>query len=164
MSNFEQYIDFFRQYNVTVDDLTELKNFSFIFKSSDTNEDTVCYCNGFLTYLALTYKLYHVYIALIVCLFGILSNILNIIVLTQKEMMRNSINKILTGLALADMFVMIDYIPFAIYIYLLLPRYKIFTYGWAVYIFFHMHFTQIFHTISIALTITLAVWRYIALR
>ena len=28
---------------------------------------------------------------------------------------------------------------------------------------FHMHFTQILHTISICLTVTLAVWRYIAI-
>uniref|UniRef100_A0A182MGQ5 G-protein coupled receptors family 1 profile domain-containing protein n=1 Tax=Anopheles culicifacies TaxID=139723 RepID=A0A182MGQ5_9DIPT len=29
---------------------------------------------------------------------------------------------------------------------------------------FHMHFTQILHTISILLTVTLAIWRYIAIK
>ncbi|EJY57495.1 AAEL017313-PA, partial [Aedes aegypti] len=37
-------------------------------------------------------------------------------------------------------------------------------YSWAVYLMFHMHFTQILHTISILLTVMLAVWRYIAIK
>lgn len=35
---------------------------------------------------------------------------------------------------------------------------------WTVYLLFHMHFTQVLHTISISLTVTLAVWRYIAIK
>lgn len=38
------------------------------------------------------------------------------------------------------------------------------SYAWAVYLLVHMHFTQILHTISIGLTVTLAVWRYVAIR
>lgn len=39
-----------------------------------------------------------------------------------------------------------------------------FKYSWAIYLLFHMHFTQILHTISISLTVTLAIWRYIAIK
>lgn len=39
-----------------------------------------------------------------------------------------------------------------------------FQYTWAVYLLFHMHFTQILHTISISLTVVLALWRYIAIK
>lgn len=39
-----------------------------------------------------------------------------------------------------------------------------FKYPWAVYLLFHMHFTQILHTISISLTVILALWRYIAIK
>lgn len=39
-----------------------------------------------------------------------------------------------------------------------------FKYSWSVYILFHMHFTQILHTISISLTVILALWRYIAIK
>lgn len=38
------------------------------------------------------------------------------------------------------------------------------SYTWAVCLLVHMHFTQILHTISIGLTVTLAVWRYVAIR
>jgi hypothetical protein len=38
------------------------------------------------------------------------------------------------------------------------------SYGWSAFVMFHAHFSQIFHTISIWLTVTLAVWRYIAVR
>lgn len=38
------------------------------------------------------------------------------------------------------------------------------SYGWAAYLLFHSNFSQILHTISISLTVTLAVWRYIAIK
>lgn len=37
-------------------------------------------------------------------------------------------------------------------------------YSWALYLLFHSHFTQILHTASILLTLSLAVWRYIAIK
>ncbi|KMQ93627.1 neuromedin-u receptor 1-like protein, partial [Lasius niger] len=122
-----------------------------------------CYCDGAIRDLATQYKNYHGYASLIVCCFGTLTNILNIIVLTRKDTKAAPINRILTGLAVTDALVMLEYIPFAIYKYFVLPERRIFPYGWAVFVLFHMHFTQLFHTISIALTLTLAVWRYIAI-
>ncbi|KAJ2952699.1 hypothetical protein O0L34_g7042 [Tuta absoluta] len=110
------------------------------------------------------YATVHGYIALLICLLGCAANSVNIAVLSRKEMM-SSTNSILTGLAVADLLVMIDYIPFALHIYI-----KIFSelnknsYGWAVFIYFHSIFSQTFHTISIWLTITLAVWRFIAIK
>lgn len=123
-----------------------------------------CYCDGVMRNLATHYKSYHGYAALMVCTFGTFTNILNIIVLTRRDTKATPINRILTGLATADVLVMVEYVPFAIYRYFVLPRHRSFPYGWAVFVLFHMHFTQLFHTISIALTLTLAVWRYIAIR
>lgn len=106
----------------------------------------------------------HGYIALIICLLGSAANSVNIAVLSRKEM-TSSTNSILTGLAVADLLVMLDYIPFAFHVYI-----KIWTdlnrnsYGWAVFVYFHSIFSQTFHTISIWLTITLAVWRFIAIK
>lgn len=55
---------------------------------------------------------------------------LNIAVLTRKEM-RSPTNAILTGLAIADLLVMIDYVPFALYNGILsLSRVQKFTYSW----------------------------------
>lgn len=80
--------------------------------------------------------------------------------------MRSPTNAILTGLAIADLLVMIDYIPFAYYnnilLHLHVSREIIFTYSASWYILFHSIFAQICHTISIWLTVTLAVWRFIA--
>lgn len=123
-----------------------------------------CYCNSAIRNLAIKYKNYHGYVSLIVCAFGIITNVLNIIVLTRKDTRTAPINRILTGLATTDVLVMLEYIPFVIYKYFVLPEKRIFLYELAVFVMFHMHFTQIFHTISIALTLTLAVWRYIAIR
>ena len=65
------------------------------------------------------YKHIHGYLAMIICLIGIVFNILNILVLTSKLMRSNPINLILTGIAVADIFMMVEFIPFAVHIYML---------------------------------------------
>lgn len=106
----------------------------------------------------------HGYIALIICLLGCAANSVNIAVLSRKEM-ASSTNSILTGLAVADLLVMIDYIPFALHIYTnICAELNRNSYAWAVFVYFHSIFSQTFHTISIWLTITLAVWRFIAIK
>lgn len=166
MYQLQNYTDIFRRLNITdeeiyyygLDNLTNYRS-----KCIETIHVT-CYCDGAIRDLATQYKNYHGYASLIVCSFGTLTNMLNIVVLTRKDTKAAPINRILTGLAVADALVMLEYIPFAIYKYFVLPEHRIFPYGWAVFVLFHMHFTQLFHTISIALTLTLAVWRYIAIR
>lgn len=74
--------------------------------------------------------------------------------------MKTHTNLILTGLAIADLLVMVDYIPFSYYFYVKSKKY---TYGLAVFILFHANFSQVCHTISIWLTVILAVWRNIAI-
>ncbi|CAO1348407.1 unnamed protein product [Diamesa serratosioi] len=122
------------------------------------------YCAGEIRNIFEQYKLYHGYVALIICVFGTIANILNVIVLTRKDMCKTPINSILKWLSLADMVVMIEYIPFSYYMYLVMKDKDDFRYTYAAYLLFHMHFTQILHTISISLTVTLAVWRYIAVK
>lgn len=117
------------------------------------------YCN--LYEFSEAYKEIHPYLCLVVCIFGSLANIINICVLTTKEM-RWPTNFILTGLAIADLLVMLDYIPFIQLMYTE-KKYGYFTYSKAVYFFFHALFAQICHFISCTLTILLAVWRYIAI-
>lgn len=81
--------------------------------------------------------------------------------------MRSPTNAILTGLAVADLLVMLDYIPYSLNEYLFrqfaVSRQQQRSYAWAVIIYFHAFFSQSCHTISIFLTVTLAVWRYIAI-
>lgn len=80
--------------------------------------------------------------------------------------MHSPTNAILTGLAVADLLVMLDYVPYAIIANLLplfdVSRERRLAYSATWFVMAHSIFAQIFHTISIWLTVTLAVWRYIA--
>ncbi|GIY95884.1 sex peptide receptor [Caerostris extrusa] len=109
------------------------------------------------------YSSIHGYISIMVCLFGITANCMNIIVLTRKNMI-SPINVILTGLAVADMMVMISYVPFSFHNYLRtgLEEKEKFTFGWAWFTLFHAHFTVVNHTIATWLTVTVAIWRFMA--
>lgn len=58
--------------------------------------------------------------------------------------------------------VVAEYIPWVIYNYLYhRPMRDTFTHGWAVYVLTHATFGQVFHTVSIWMTVILAVCRYI---
>ncbi|XP_033240113.1 uncharacterized protein MsR1 [Drosophila pseudoobscura] len=132
--------------------------------ASGNNETAPLYCGSGMDNFHTSYKNMHGYVSLVVCILGTIANTLNIIVLTRKEM-RSPTNAILTGLAVADLAVMLEYIPYTIHDYILtdsLPREQKLSYGWACFINFHSIFAQVLHTISIWLTVTLAVWRYIA--
>lgn len=104
----------------------------------------------------------HGYASIVVCTFGIICNIMNIVVLTQKNMI-TSTNYILTSLAIADMFTMVSYLPYAIYFYCLtIPDYSYHhPFGWIVYLLFNTNFIITCHTIAMWLTVALAVFRYI---
>ena len=60
----------------------------------------------------------HGWLAMLVCILGTLFNLANILVLTHRDM-RSPVNMILTGIAVADFLVMLEYIPFTIYMNLL---------------------------------------------
>ncbi|KAJ0174065.1 hypothetical protein K1T71_010211 [Dendrolimus kikuchii] len=127
-------------------------------------ESACTYCAGNLRDVILAYNSIHGYISLIVCFFGSLANALNVAVLTRRDLAAAPINRLLKWLAVADVFVMMEYVPFAIYRYLILPGQREMPYKWAAYLLFHMHFAQIFHTASICLTLSLAIWRYLAIK
>lgn len=109
------------------------------------------------------YSRLHGYVALVVCVIGSTTNSINIAVLSRREM-TSSTNSILTGLAVADLLVMLEYIPYALHMNIKIgPQVNKNTYAWAVFVYFHSIFSQVFHTISIWLAVTLAVWRYVAI-
>jgi hypothetical protein len=165
------YTELLRRLNITEEDLDYVSSFGISAGTSVGPGDIwtgcscgPCHCDGILRRFTDIYRIYHGYVALLVCSFGSLANLLNVAVLTQKELRRAPINRILTSIAAADVLVMLEYVPFAVYEYIVLPERRLFPYGWAVFVLFHMHFSQLLHTISIGLTLTLAVWRYIVVR
>jgi len=108
------------------------------------------------------YQQYHGYLASVVCVFGIVANALNIVVLTRRNMI-SATNCILTGLAVSDGLTMAAYLPFALWFYVLygteasptrncLPAVR--------FMLFFACFSVVVHTVSIWLTVVLAVFRY----
>lgn len=124
---------------------------------------TVAFCVPGAIEFNRAYSRMHGYIALVICIIGSATNSINIAVLSRREM-TSSTNSILTGLAVADLLVMLEYIPYALHMNIKIgPQVNKNTYAWTVFVYFHSIFSQTFHTISIWLAVTLAVWRYIAI-
>ncbi|XP_062616280.1 G-protein coupled receptor dmsr-1-like [Saccostrea cucullata] len=112
------------------------------------------------------YQIIHGYLAPIICIFGVVANILNIVVLTRKNM-QTSTNVILTGLAISDGLTMAAYIPYALLLYVIhgtrsTPIRD--SYGVAQFHIGYALFSVVVHSISIWLTVTLALFRYIFIR
>ncbi|ESO98421.1 hypothetical protein LOTGIDRAFT_95120, partial [Lottia gigantea] len=117
-----------------------------------------------LALFASEYSQVHGYISAVVCTFGIIANIVNIIVLTRKNMI-SSTNTILMWLAVADLFTMLSYLPFIMRFYIFreedLDRFNTRDYAWICFLMFHASFGIVCHTVAIWLTIALAIFRYI---
>ncbi|XP_072943737.1 G-protein coupled receptor dmsr-1-like isoform X1 [Epargyreus clarus] len=125
--------------------------------------ETDLYCIPGATNFNKAYSRLHGYIAIVICIVGSATNSINIAVLSRREMISPT-NSILTGLAVADVFVMLEYIPYVLHMNIKIsPQVNKNTYAWTVFVYFHSIFSQTFHTISIWLAVTLAVWRYIAI-
>ncbi|XP_052081728.1 G-protein coupled receptor dmsr-1-like [Mytilus californianus] len=120
-----------------------------------------------LTTFSLAYGKIHGYVSLLVCFFGIPTNIINITVLTRKHM-QTSINLILTWMAVSDMLTMVTYVPFAVHFYIQYGSNELSaeknTKIWMEYLLFHINFSALTHTISIWLGVSLAIFRYMHLQ
>lgn len=110
------------------------------------------------------YAQVHGYLSVAVCLFGIITNIANIVVLNKKHM-RTSTNLILLWLAVADLSTMVEYVPFALRFYVFKHPEMEFqenqSYSWMCYLLFHADFSITMHSMAIWLTIMLAFFRYL---
>ncbi|XP_066957837.1 G-protein coupled receptor dmsr-1-like [Macrobrachium rosenbergii] len=106
------------------------------------------------------YKWWHCRLAVCIGIIGAVANVLTVTTLTRKNM-SNPTNLLLLGLAVADMLVVTEYVPYATSRLLggqALSQSK----GHALYILIHAHLSQVCHTIAIWLTISLAIWRWVA--
>lgn len=147
----------YRNFTGTHDD-DDLTNLNFPINATDQPM-----CGETIHALRQSYRPIHGYLAVAVCIFGTVANLFNIAVLSRKDMATPT-NKILTGLAVADLLVMVEYIPFALLHYLQPDPELAFTFRITAYVLFHSHFGQIFHTVAIWMTVMLAVWRFISIR
>lgn len=119
--------------------------------------------NPALQSISLKYMGVHGYLSLFVCFFGIPTNVINITVLTRKHM-QTPINFILTSMAVFDILTMCSYVPFALHFYCQYPSGYISeeknSYGWMMFLIFHVNFSATAHTISIWLGVSMAIFRY----
>ncbi|GBP07994.1 hypothetical protein EVAR_78119_1 [Eumeta japonica] len=76
------------------------------------------YCEGNFRAVVEDYKSMHGYVSLLVCSLGLIANTMNVAVLTRRDLAAAPINRLLKWLAVADVFVMLEYMPFAIYSYM----------------------------------------------
>lgn len=108
----------------------------------------------------------HGYVAIVICIFGIMTNICNVVVLRDKKLV-SSTNCLLTALAVSDGLTMLVYLPYAVLFYCLhgnTPSTQRNTLVNMCYVLFYACFSVFVHTISILLTVTLAVFRYIMVK
>jgi len=117
-----------------------------------------------LQHIKAEYAEVHGYISVMVCVFGIVANIANVVVLNKKHM-RTSTNVILKWLAVADLCTMMEYVPFALKFYVfkdpVIENLFVRSYSWMCYLLFHANFSITMHSVSIWLTIMLAIFRFL---
>ncbi|ESO91308.1 hypothetical protein LOTGIDRAFT_153743 [Lottia gigantea] len=108
----------------------------------------------------------HGYLSIFVCIFGIVTNFINIQILTRKPM-RTSVNVVLTAVAISDIALMASYIPYAIHFYIacgLDPTPDRYSYEWTTFMAVHANVTLTTHAISIWLAVFMAIQRYVYLQ
>ena len=69
-------------------------------------------------------------------------------------------------MAVADITLIIEYLPFLFH-QELFPSEDVsqqYSWGWAAYMWFHANFSIVIHNVSIWLTLTVAVWRFIMIK
>lgn len=145
----------------TFDDLYDNYSDPDVIMDYDTHGDTV---------LLLFHEWFmgiHGYFSIVVCFFGVLTNIFNITILMAKDM-RTATNYLLTFIAISDILTMFPYIPFVIHFYCPAThpsdtpwRY---TYDWTLYMCIMINLLATTHMISIWLAVALAAFRFSQIR
>lgn len=142
---------------------TDLSDFVLAVASNDTTSmGNVTAAPSDLEMFSTWYSPIHGVAAPIICVLGIIANCLNIVVLTRKNMVSPT-NVLLAGLAISDGLTMAAYFPYAILNYHVYRRASP-PFGNAQYLMFFAIFSVVVHSISIWLTVSLAVFRFIVIR
>lgn len=107
----------------------------------------------------------HGHLSAIVCVFGLLANLANVIVLTRKNMANSSTNRILMWLAVADLLMFTVYFPQVVHFNLLrepnTPYLTTSSYAWVKFSQFVVSFVIIGHAAAVWLTVILALFRFL---
>lgn len=80
-----------------------------VYHESNTSEAVWSYGSGFFQRFAAAYEPIHLPLSVMICLFGVVANTLNVIVLTRRSM-ASPTNVLLTGLSAAQLFLLMNYL------------------------------------------------------
>ncbi|CAD5222228.1 unnamed protein product [Bursaphelenchus xylophilus] len=124
-------------------------------------------CQYYVCYLAPFAKAYdriHIPLSTTICVFGSISNIVNILVLTRKTM-RTPINIFLTGLSMAQFLLGTNYLALMVFEYF---RSHCYVFSWSYratsYRLINVNLNVVFHTVAFAHTLAVALFRLLALK
>ncbi|EYC01440.1 hypothetical protein Y032_0107g3802 [Ancylostoma ceylanicum] len=110
-----------------------------------------------------TYSEFHRYIAVLLCLFGLLANSIHIWVLTRPRMRFSSVHTVLVCIAISDMGTMTSYM-----IYMTRFEFMVdhsgYPYGWALFLKIHVVISIALHAITLYLVVLMAFIRFSAMR
>lgn len=113
------------------------------------------------------YYVPHGWVSVVLCSLGVLTNAMNIVVLTRPRMI-NGVNLLLSCIALCDGALMTSQLVVAIYSRILYPsecrsieRYQ---YSWILFFIIHSHFGVWAHATSLWLAVVLSCTRYFTLK
>lgn len=127
------------------DQYLETNGSSDIFSSATMEPIHSSYFFEWIKEFGFWYKKIHGLAALAVCTLGSIVNILNLWIMSKREM-RNPVTIILRGLAVADLLNKMEYIPFVAYIKFWLDPihgWSLTTYPWAVFVLVHSIISQV---------------------
>lgn len=127
-------------------------------------------CNGELSYgllLVQQYRNSHGYVAILICIAGILGNLANVVVLSRPKM-STPVNYLLMIIAIADLILLVTYLPMALYFYIIAHRpdkeqLHSFDKGSAWFLYFTTTFAALCHSVAVWHTIAVASFRWLAL-
>ncbi|XP_067943346.1 G-protein coupled receptor dmsr-1-like [Watersipora subatra] len=107
----------------------------------------------------------HGYLSLLVCIIGSVFNLVTIFIFRNKQMV-SPINRLLLAIAAVNLLIMLSYIPFALLFFIIYGQeesQKRNTYSAICYLLFHVLWTNTFHSTSVWLTLSVALFRFIHL-
>uniref|UniRef100_A0A0K0CXM3 G_PROTEIN_RECEP_F1_2 domain-containing protein n=1 Tax=Angiostrongylus cantonensis TaxID=6313 RepID=A0A0K0CXM3_ANGCA len=114
----------------------------------------------------LLYAPIHGIVCVGLCVFGILTNIVHVIVLTRPTMRNSAVNCLLTAVAICDIGTMASYLIYIVH-FVVQRRTTCtptFTYGWMQFLLWHVMLSITLHTTSLWLAVAMAFIRRMTLR